>query len=99
MFTTIVHIFVKPEYITEFIKATQANHQSSIKEDGNFRFDVLQDANDPSKFVLYESYATEEAVVKHKETPHYLLWRDTVAPYMAKPREGVKHITLFPKVN
>lgn len=99
MVTTIVHVYVKPEHIDDFIKASQKNHEASILEPGNQRFDVLQDFNEPSKFVLYEAYATEEAAAKHKETAHYLLWRDTVAGYMAKPREGVKHKTLFPSAS
>lgn len=81
----------------QFIMATKENHENSVKEPGNLRFDILQDAQDPNKFVLYEAYATEEAVAKHKETAHYLKWRDTVAPMMAKPREGIKHALLFPE--
>lgn len=97
MITTIVHVYVKPEYIDDFVKACQANHEASVKEPGNLRFDVLQDANYPAKFVLYEAYATEVAALAHKETAHYLEWRDTVAPFMAQPREGVKHKILFPQ--
>lgn len=97
MITTIVHVYVKPEHIDDFVKACQANHEASVKEAGNLRFDILQDANYPAKFVLYEAYATEEAALAHKETPHYLEWRDTVAPFMAQSREGVKHKILFPQ--
>lgn len=93
---TIVHVYVKPESIDAFIQATKENHEGSVRENGNFRFDILQDSNDPAKFVLYEVYSNEEAVNKHKETSHYLKWRDTVAPMMVKPREGVKHTLLFP---
>ena len=96
MIATIVHVYVKPEFIESFIAATKINHENSVRESGNLRFDILQDASDPSKFTLYEAYATEEAVLGHKETKHYLQWRDTVAPWMAKPREGVKHKILFP---
>lgn len=96
MIATIVHVYVKPEFIESFIAATKINHENSVRESGNLRFDILQDASDPSKFTLYEAYATEEAVLAHKETKHYLQWRDTVAPWMAKPREGVKHKILFP---
>ncbi len=96
MIVTLVHVQVKPEFLDVFIKATQQNHENSIKEPGNFRFDILQDAQDPFKFVLYEAYESEEAVVAHKETAHYFEWRDTVALWMAKDREGVKHILLFP---
>jgi (4S)-4-hydroxy-5-phosphonooxypentane-2,3-dione isomerase len=94
---TIVHVFVKPESIREFIDATQENHRQSIKEPGNLRFDILQDAADPSKFVLYEVYENEKSVAAHKETSHYIKWRDTVAPFMARPREGIKHQLLFPE--
>ena len=96
MITTIVHVYVHAASIADFIEATRLNHEQSIQEPGNLRFDVLQDAQDKSKFVLYEAYATEHAAAAHKETAHYLTWRDTVAPWMAKPREGVKHAMLFP---
>ncbi|HEY9046318.1 MAG TPA: antibiotic biosynthesis monooxygenase, partial [Ohtaekwangia sp.] len=96
MIATIVHVYVKPEHIEAFINATKTNHENSIQENGNLRFDILQDDKDPGKFVLYEAYETEQAVAAHKETAHYLAWRDTVAPWMAKPREGVKHKMLFP---
>lgn len=96
MIVTLVHVHVKPEFIKLFIEATRLNHERSIEEDGNFRFDVLQDSQDPGKFVLYEAYASDKVIAAHKETPHYLTWRDTVAPWMAKPREGIKHTLLFP---
>lgn len=96
MTVTLVHVQVKAEFVQSFIDATRENHERSIKERGNFRFDILQDAADPGKFVLYEAYASEEAAAAHKETAHYLNWRDTVNIWMAKPREGVKHKLLFP---
>jgi autoinducer 2-degrading protein len=96
MIVTIVHVHVKTEFIDAFIHASRTNHENSIKEPGNFRFDILQDANDSSKFILYEAYESEEAVVAHKQTAHYAIWRDTVEPWMAKPREGVRHRMLFP---
>lgn len=96
MTATIVHVYVKPAHIAEFIAATKINHENSTKEPGNLRFDILQDEKDPSKFVLYEAYETEEAVKAHKETAHYAVWRDTVANWMAQPREGIKHTMLFP---
>ena len=97
MTATIVHVWVKPEFAAAFIEATRQNHENSIREPGNLRFDVLQDAADPGKFVLYEAYVTEAAAVAHKETQHYLTWRDTVAPWMERPREGVRHTMLFPE--
>ncbi len=96
MQVTIVHVWVKPESVQGFIEATRANHEASIKEPGNRRFDVLQDAGDPTKFVLYEAYASAEDAAAHKATPHYLAWRDRVADMMARPREGVPYKGLFP---
>ena len=96
MIVTIVHVEVKNEFIDLFIRATRSNHENSVSEPGNFRFDILQDAQYPSKFILYEAYESEEAVAAHKQTAHYATWRDTVAPWMAKPREGIRHHMLFP---
>jgi len=93
---TIVHVNVIPEHIDAFIKITKENHENSIREPGNLRFDILQDAQDKGKFVFYEVYASEEHAAAHKLTTHYAKWRDTVAPWMAKPREGIKHELLLP---
>jgi autoinducer 2-degrading protein len=97
MIVTFVHVWVKPEFNEAFIEASITNHTESIKEPGNLRFDVLQDASDPNKFTLYEAYESEDAAKAHKETEHYKIWRDTVAGWMAKPREGIKHTILSPK--
>src|SRR5690242_11680805 len=97
MIATLVYVHVKPEFIDAFIEATRINHENSVKESGNLRFDILQDAQDKSKFVFYEAYASEQTAAAHKETAHYLKWRDTVASWMSKPREGVKHQMLFPQ--
>lgn len=96
MMVTLVHVYVKPGFVNAFIEATGENHENSVKEPGNLRFDILQDAQDPCKFILYEAYASEQAAAAHKETAHYFNWRDRVAPWMAKPREGLKHKLLFP---
>ncbi len=96
MITTLVHVWVNPHHIDDFKEACIENHQESIKENGNLRFDVLQDATDPSKFVLYEAYESEEASLAHKETNHYLKWKETVADWMLKPREGYKHKIIAP---
>ena len=96
MIATIVHVWVKPDFIDDFIKASTENHKNSIKEPGNLRFDMIQDASDPAKFVFYEAYESEEAVKAHKETAHYKKWRETVADWMAQPRKGVKHFILAP---
>lgn len=98
MIVTIVHIEVHPENIESFIRATEANHFESVKEPGNLRFDLLRNHKEPSRFVLYEAYQNEEAAAAHKDTAHYLKWRETVAPWMAKPREGIRYTALQPKV-
>jgi autoinducer 2-degrading protein len=99
MTATFVHVKVKPEFIESFIDATRQNHENSIKETGNFRFDILQDLNDPAKFILYEVYDSDESAIAHKQTEHYIVWRDRVANWMAEPRERLKHSLLFPRGN
>lgn len=97
MQVAIVHVHVKPERVADFIDATQRNHEASIKEPGNLRFDVLQRADDPTRFVLYEAYVSAAQALAHKTTAHYLAWRDAVSPWMASPREGVSYNGLFPR--
>ena len=97
MIVTLVHVWVKEQYLDAFIKATTENHQKSIEEPGNLRFDLLQDATEHTKFVIYEAYESDAAAAAHKETSHYLKWRDTVAEMMAQPRKGEKHNILAPK--
>lgn len=99
MIVTLVHVEVKSEFISLFIDATRQNHECSIKEPGNFRFDILQDSQNPAKFILYEAYESEDAVAAHKQTDHYATWREVVGPWMAKPREGIRHQMLFPNHN
>lgn len=96
MFVTIVDVWVKPESVEAFITACEKNHLASIQEPENMRFDVLQDANDACKFVLYEAYQTEAGAKAHKETAHYLEWRETVAEMMAQPRQGHVHNGIKP---
>lgn len=91
-----VHVHVKPEYIEAFKLATLTNARASVQEPGIAAFDVCQQQDDPAKFVLVEAYRTPEAPAAHKETEHYKLWRDTVAPMMAEPRTSVKYGNLFP---
>ena len=97
MHVTLVHVRVKAERVAEFIEACRANHEASIREPGNRRFDVLQDAADPTRFVLYEAYVSADDAAAHKNTGHYLTWRDTVADMMAEPRRGVPYQGLFPE--
>lgn len=96
MHVIFVHVRVKPEHLEAFLAAIRANHEASVHEPGNRRFDVLQDPADPARFCLYEAYASEADAKAHKETPHYLAWRDRVAGMMAEPRSGVTWRGLFP---
>lgn len=96
MHVTLVHVQVKPEHVADFIEATRSNHEASVCEEGNRSFDVLQSAEDPARFVLYEAYASAADAAAHKQTAHYLAWRDAVADWMAAPRQGVPYRGLFP---
>ena len=91
-----VHVQVKPEQIEAFKAATLANARASVREPGIARFDVIQQADDPTRFVLVEVYRTAAAPAAHKETAHYAAWRDAVAPMMAAPRTSVKFANVFP---
>lgn len=91
-----VHVQVKPESIEAFKQATLENARASVREPGIARFDVCQQADEPTRFVLVEVYRDAEAPGKHKETAHYAAWRDAVAPMMAAPRSSVKYANVFP---
>ena len=96
MFIVHVHVRVKPEAVEEFREATLENARNSTQEEGVARFDVLQQSDDPTRFVLVEVYRRPEDAASHKETDHYAVWRDAVADMMAEPRSGVKYANLFP---
>jgi len=96
MIATTVFVHVKDENVEDFISATIKNHNGSVQEPGNLRFDVLQSKEDPSRFLLYEAYETQDAAAAHKQTPHYLKWRETVAPWMAEPRQGIPYKSIAP---
>lgn len=87
---------VKPDTINGFINATIDNHRESVREHGNLRFDLIQQADDPCRFMLYEAYESESAAAEHKNTGHYLLWRDAVKDFMAEPRQGIRYNILEP---
>jgi len=91
-----VHVRVKPESVEAFRQATIANARESVKEAGIARFDLLQQADAPTSFVLAEVYRTAAAPARHRETAHYLAWRDTVADMMAEPRTRVEYANVFP---
>jgi len=93
----IVHVHVKPECVEGFKAATVENARNSVQEPGVARFDVLQQSDDPSRFVLVEIYRTPEDADRHKETKHYQVWRDAVAEMMAEPRSSVKYSNAFPE--
>jgi quinol monooxygenase YgiN len=90
-----VHVHVKPECVESFKQATLANARESLKEPGVARFDVVQQQDDPARFVLVEVYRDAAAAAAHKETKHYPVWRDAVAPMMAEPRFSVKFNDVF----
>ena len=94
----IVHVFVhvKPQNIEDFKAASLQNACESVKEPGVARFDVIQQKDDPTRFVLVEVYRTSDDPARHKETAHYQKWRDTVADMMAEPRSAIKYTNIFP---
>jgi quinol monooxygenase YgiN len=91
-----VHVHVKADQVEAFRKATRTNAEESLKEPGVARFDIVQQIDEPARFVLVEAYRDEEAPAKHKETAHYAAWRDAVEPMMAGPRSSVKYSSVFP---
>ena len=94
----IVHVFVhvKSDQVEAFLKATLENAQNSIQEPGIARFDIIQQQDDPTRFVLVEVYRTPDDPASHKETAHYQKWRDTVTDMMAEPRTSIKYTNVFP---
>jgi len=96
----IVHVFVHvtPESVDAFRAATVENARNSVKEPGVVRFDVIQQDDDPTQFVLVEIYRTDDDPARHKETAHYAVWRDTVASMMAEPRRSLKYREVFPEL-
>jgi quinol monooxygenase YgiN len=92
-----VSVHVKPDAVEAFVAATLANARASVGEPGIARFDVLQDREDPTRFVLVEVYRTADAPAAHKATAHYAAWRDAVADLMAEPRTSRKLVNVFPE--
>jgi (4S)-4-hydroxy-5-phosphonooxypentane-2,3-dione isomerase len=95
----IVHVFVhvKPDFVNAFTTATLENARNSVSEPGVVRFDLIQQGDDPTRFLLIEIYRTPTDPASHKATAHYATWRDTVAPMMAEPRRSVQYHALFPE--
>ena len=92
-----IQVHVKAEQVEAFIAATRVNSAASLREPGVARFDVVQQADDPTRFVFVEAYKTPDAPAQHKETAHYAAWRDAVAPMMASPRTSVKYHGIAPE--
>jgi (4S)-4-hydroxy-5-phosphonooxypentane-2,3-dione isomerase len=97
MYIVNVHVHVRPEHREEFIAATLDNARNTVQEPGNLRFDVLEQADDPDRFVIYEVYRDEAGMAAHKATVHYARWAEAVNPWMAENRRGVKYAPLFPE--
>jgi len=97
MLIVTVFVRVKPDAIEQFRVASLENAKHSVLEPGIARFDVLQQNDDPTRFVLIEAYRGADAPAKHKETAHYARWRDAVAPLMAEPRTSIKYQNCFPE--
>lgn len=97
MIVTCVYICVRPGSEERFICETTFNHMESVKEPGNLRFDLIRQADDPCRFMIYEAYESDEAAAAHKNTAHYLKWKNAVADMMAEPRKGVKYSILLPR--
>ena len=94
----IVHVFVhvKPDAVDDFLAATRENARNSIQEPGVVRFDVVQQEDDPTRFLLIEIYRSAQDPGRHKETAHYATWRDAVEPMMAEARRSTRYRALFP---
>lgn len=96
MIVTCVYVRVKTEDIKDFIEASVLNHRGTVNEPGNLRFDLIQQADEPTRFMLYEAFESEDAIAAHKITSHYLKWRDAVKEMMAEPRYGIKYNVIEP---
>ncbi len=96
MLIVYVHVRVKPEAVADFAQATIENARQSVQEPGIARFDVVQQQDDATRFMLVEVYGTPDAAAAHKETAHYAKWRDAVATMMAEPRRSTKYSAVFP---
>ena len=95
MYVVCVSVHVKAEFIQPFIEATLDNARNSRREGGNVRFDVLRREDEPDRFFLYEVYRDKLGFTRHQQTDHYVRWRDAVKDWMAEPRAGLKHFTIF----
>ncbi len=95
MYVVSVTVHVKEPFVPQFVEATLDNARNTRTESGNVRFDVCQSVDEPTRFLLYEVYRSQDDFTAHQQTDHYLRWRETVADWMAQSRQGVKHQSLF----
>ena len=95
MYVVSVTVNVKPSFVEQFVEATLDNARNTRQEPGNVRFDVLQAEEEPTRFLLYEAYRGKDDFTAHQQTEHYLRWKQTLADWMAQPRQGVKHSSIF----
>jgi autoinducer 2-degrading protein len=99
MYVTVVHIHVRPDHVADFVEAIRENHEASVAEPGNLRFDILQSVDDPTRFITYMAYRDEASAKAHRGTAHYRAFRDRVADWMVEPRENVVYTGLYPSVD
>lgn len=95
MYIVSVTVYVKLQFVPQFIEAILDNARNTRTEPGNLRFDVSQAEDDPGRFLLYEVYQSKDDFAAHQKTPHYLRWRDAVTDWMVQPRQGIKHHPVF----
>ena len=95
MYVVTVTVFVKPQFVQQFVEATLDNAHNTRREPGNVRFDVLQAEAEQNRFLLYEAYRSKGDFEHHHQTDHYLRWKQAVTDYMAQPRQGVKNVSIF----
>ncbi len=96
MHIVLVHIHVKPERVDDFMTATRMNASQSVKEAGISRFDVVQQKDDPTKFILIEVYRSVDATADHKETEHYKVWKASVEDMLVEARTRSEYVNVYP---
>lgn len=97
MHITLVHLHIQEAHLNEFMEEVRRNHQASVKEPGNLRFDVLRSAEDPTRFLLYEAYTSAEAAAAHRQTPHFQRWQERVPAWFASERRADRYQGLLPE--
>jgi len=96
MYVVCVTVKVKPDKAGDFLRESLENARNTRREPGNARFDLLRSEEDPAQFFLYEAYRSKDAFAQHQKTEHYSRWREAVKDWMAEPRKGVRHVSVFP---